>query len=59
MHVAGLARIYAADVDVCHLRNIPQLLALTARCDVGELITISMLTDDVLLEIFDFYVIQS
>jgi hypothetical protein len=63
VHVAGLARIYAADVDVCHLCNILQLLttvALTARCDVtvAELITINMLPDDVLLEIFDLYVIE-
>jgi hypothetical protein len=40
------------------LRNITQLLALTARCDAGELTTINMLTDDVLLETFDFYVIE-
>jgi hypothetical protein len=40
------------------LRNIPQLLALTARCNVGELTTISMLTDDVLLETYNFYVIE-
>jgi hypothetical protein len=26
MHVAGLARIYAADVDVCHLGNITRRL---------------------------------
>ena len=35
-----------------------QLLALAARCDVGELIAINTLTDDVLLEMFDFYVIE-
>ena len=29
---------------------------LTVRCDVGELITINILPDDVLLEMFDFYV---
>jgi hypothetical protein len=59
MHVAGLARIYAADVDVviCVIsRN--YRLALIARCDVGELITVNMLPDDVLLEAFDFYVTE-
>ena len=36
MHVAGLARIYGADVDVCHVRNtIPQLLEISEfyMCD--------------------------
>jgi hypothetical protein len=31
---------------------------LTARCDVGELETIYMLPDDILLDIFGFYVIE-
>jgi hypothetical protein len=49
MHVSGLARIYAADVEVCLCvisRNC--WLALTARCDEGFL-----LPDDVLIDIFD------
>jgi hypothetical protein len=31
---------------------------LTARCDVGELITITKLPEDVLIKIFDIYVIE-
>ena len=42
------------DVDVCPLYNIPQRLLLT-RCDVGQVVSIDMLPDDVLLEIFDFF----
>jgi F-box-like len=36
------------------LTHIPQRLLLT-RCDVGQLVSIDMLPDDVLLEIFDFF----
>ena len=45
------------DVDVRPLHNIPQRLLLT-RCNVGQVMSIDMLPDDVLLEIFDFFVIQ-
>ena len=43
------------NVDVCPLYNIPQLLLLT-RCDVGQVKSIDLLPDDVLLDIFCFYV---
>ena len=43
------------DVDVRPLYNIPQRLLLT-RCDVGQVVSIDMLPDDVLLEIFHFLV---
>ena len=43
------------NVDVCPLYNIPQRLLLT-RCDVGQVKSIDMLPDDVLLDIFCFYV---
>jgi hypothetical protein len=31
MQIAGITRMYAADVKVCHLRNIPQLLTSADR----------------------------
>ena len=37
------------------LAHIPQRLLLT-RCDVGQVVSIDMLPDDALLEIFDFFV---
>ena len=43
------------DVNVRPLYNIPQRLLLT-RCDVGQVVSIDILPDDVLLEIFDFFV---
>ena len=42
------------DVNVRPLHNIPQRLLLT-RCDVGQVMSIDMLPDDVLLDIFDFF----
>ena len=42
------------DVNVRPLHNIPQRLLLT-RCDVGQVMSIDMLHDDVLLDIFDFF----
>ena len=42
------------DVDVRPLYNIPQRLLLT-RCDVGQVMSINILPDDVLLEIFNFF----
>ena len=43
------------DVDVRQFYNIPQRLLLT-RCDIGQVMSIDMLPDDILLEIFDFFV---
>jgi hypothetical protein len=42
------------DVHVRPLHDIPQRLLLT-RCDVGQVMSIDMLPDDVLLDIFDFF----
>lgn len=57
MHIVGLARIYAGDdFNVCHLCNITGHLLnedVTYSC---QLITFDMLPDDVLLDVFDFYV---
>ena len=48
----------AANVDVCHFgANLTgRLLSAERRCDTGQLITVDVLPDDVLIEIFDFYV---
>ena len=53
MHVTGLPRIYTADIDVCHLGNITRRLLNALNHDATQA---STLPDDVLLEIFDFYV---
>jgi F-box-like len=42
------------DIHVRPLHNIPQRLLLT-RYDVGQVMSINMLPDDVLLDIFDFF----
>ena len=57
MRVTGIASMYTADVEVCHLGNCHATTAeRRCRCDIGQPITFDMLPDDILIEIFDFYV---
>ena len=60
LHVAGQTRIYATDAEVCHLGNIERRLlsdyAIYYRPADGYRITVEMLSEDVLLETFNFHV---